>query len=339
MRLHRETLRISSLIALAAGLGACDQPSPTCNIARGLFSAKYTLVPGTVTGTGDCGSLAGEELWVAAYTQPKGNSTAPDPKKLSIGIISSTQKGFLDRASCSGVENTSTETPHSLGAFASSKPDKDDFCYVPTLTPTQVTVGEAAAAEGGQCDGCNPPLPIEPAHDARYEWSNVRVYVTAAANGTQFSADLKYAVDGCSAQFKVTALYPSVSCAGYPIVDMNPATGDDAGAEDGGLFADAGLGGMDAAVDTDAAIDDASLPGEDDAAAEGDAAEEPGEWVAPDYCGTAPTSNPIPDETLCSQDAPMTGGPSGSNINPEFMVQCDVQQLRCVLSADPPSLR
>jgi hypothetical protein len=327
MRAHRETfLRISSLVAVSAGLVACDQPSPKCNIARGLFSAHYTLVPGSVTGSGDCGSLSGEELWVAAYTQPKPGSTTPDSSNLQIGIISATQQDIRSRAECSGVASTSSETPYAIGAFASSKPDRDDFCHVPVLTPSQVTVPEQ---ESCQPDECFPPLDPEPAHDARYEWSNVRVYVTAAANGTQFSADLKYSLDGCSAQFKVTALYPSVSCAGFPVVDMNPATGDDAG-QDSGLFADGGLGGMDAEVDPDATTGEDSSVEEDS-----------GEFVPPEGCDPLQPAGPDPivDETLCSQDAPMTGGPSGSNINPDFMVQCDPQQLRCVLSADPPSLR
>ncbi|HEX5658729.1 MAG TPA: hypothetical protein VFX59_16130 [Polyangiales bacterium] len=321
MRAHRETfLRFSSLVVLTAGLVACDQPSPKCNIARGLFSARYTLVPGSVTGTGTCGELLGEELWVAAYNQRKPGSTNPDPDHIQVGIISTTTQDIKSRAECSGVASTASETPYALGSFASSKPDSDDFCHVPTLTPSQVTVAEAEAAD---CDPCQPTFPTEPAHDVRYEWSNVRVFVTAGANGTQFAADLKRSIDGCSAQFKVTALYPSVSCAGYPVVDMNPATGDDAGLEDGGPVADAGLGGMDAEVDTDATI------GEEDA----------GEFVPGPDCPAPPPPNPIPDETLCSQDAPITGGPSGTNINPEFMVQCDQQQLRCVLSSDPPSLR
>jgi hypothetical protein len=318
-------LRISSMAALAAGLAACDQPSPKCNIARGLFSARYTLVPGSVTGTGDCGSLPGEELWVQGFTQPKPGSSAPDPDNIKVGIISTTVNDIKSRAECSGVTSTSAETAYALGSFVSSKPDRDDFCQVPVLTPSQVTVAEAEAAD---CDECQPTFPVEPAHDVRDEWSNVRVYVTAGANGTQFSADLKRTIDGCTAQFKVTALYPSVACAGYPIVEMNPATGDDAGAEDGGLFGDAGLGGMDGSVESDAETpDDDSSVGE-----------EPGEFVPPDYCPGASPPNPFPDQTLCSQSAPITGGPSGTNINPDFMVQCDPQQLRCVLSGDPPSL-
>ncbi len=339
MRLHRETLlRISSLALLAAGVTACDQPQPKCNIARGSFSARYRLVEGTIGGGSECEAtmraLAGEELWVEAYTQAKPGTSRPDSNHLKIGILSTTQQGIITRAGCSDVTSTSTETPYALGAFVSAKPDNDDFCYVPVLTTSQVTVPEQ---ESAQCDPCQPPLPAEPAHDARYEWSNVRVYVTAAANGTQFGADLKYAVDGCSAQFKVSALYPSVSCAGLASTTTNPATGDDAGGEDGGLVADAGAGGMDATLEGDAALGaDSDVPA-DDGSVETDA----GEFVPPDDCDppAPPSPDPVADESLCSQSAPITGGASGSNINPDFMVQCDPQQLRCVLSGDPPSLR
>ena len=52
----------------------------------------------------------------------------------------------------------------------------------------------------------------QPATSVKYEWSNVRVYDTAAATGTQFTADLAYTQDGCTAQYHVFAVYPAVSC-------------------------------------------------------------------------------------------------------------------------------
>ena len=50
-----------------------------------------------------------------------------------------------------------------------------------------------------------PPLPAEPAVSIRYEFSNVRVYTTASAIGTQLSADLTYTKDGCTATYRVAA--------------------------------------------------------------------------------------------------------------------------------------
>lgn len=325
-------IRVSSLLALGAGLVACDQPSPKCGIARGTFSARYTLVAGSKLGEGDCDSLLGDELAVQAYNQKRSNSAYADPNHVQIGIQPSSLTNAVARAQTCGMDNMPGLAPYSLGAFKSSKPDKDDFCDVPTLTPSRVALPEQ---DGCSFDDCQPPLSPEPAADYTYEWSNVHVYVTAGANGTQFSADLKYTKDGCSAQYKVVALYPSVSCAAPSSTGMSPATGDDASTNEGGGASDAGLGGMDGSVgsiDGDATItSDAGVGAEDDAS---------GEWVKPDGCDPDPEPvDYVPSDFLCSQDAPITGGPSGTNINPDFMVQCDAQQLRCVLSGDPPSLR
>jgi hypothetical protein len=337
MRVHRETLlRTSTAVLLAVGLGACDQPRAKCNIARGIFSARYTLVAGTVTGGSSCetqlAALAGEELYVQGYSQRKSGTNYPDSDNLRVGIISSTQQGILSRAECSGVASTAGDTSYAIGGFSSSKPDDNDFCHVPTLTASQVTV---TAQDSCQPDPCQPALAPEPAHDARYEWSNVRVYVTAAANGTQFGADLKYTMDGCSAQYKVVAIYPSVSCAGFPSTVLNPATGDDAGSNEADPRADAGLGGMDGATEP---APDAAAGSDASEHVEGDA----GGFVPPADCDPPAPAAPAPiaDDKLCSPDAPLSpDGPTGSNINPAFMVQCDSQLLRCVLSGDPPSLR
>ena len=53
---------------------------------------------------------------------------------------------------------------------------------------------------------------MKPAMKVGYEWSNVSFYVSARLIGTQFSADLKYTLNGCTANYKVVGLYPGVSC-------------------------------------------------------------------------------------------------------------------------------
>ncbi len=76
--------------------------------------------------------------------------------------------------------------------------------------------------------------PAVPATSIKYEWSNVRFYVTPAAPGTQLVGDLTYTKDGCVATYHVTAVYPSVSCQqlnadGDPVFDMagNPVLAPD----------------------------------------------------------------------------------------------------------------
>ena len=62
----------------------------------------------------------------------------------------------------------------------------------------------------------------QPATDVTYTWSNVRVYVTAAANGTELSGTLKVEQDGCTAEYAVEGLYPAVSCLVPPPEMMTP---------------------------------------------------------------------------------------------------------------------
>ncbi len=53
----------------------------------------------------------------------------------------------------------------------------------------------------------------------KYEWTDVKVYVTAAAQGTQFSGHLKYTEDACVAEYNVAGVWPSVDCSVEKEVD------------------------------------------------------------------------------------------------------------------------
>jgi hypothetical protein len=278
-------LRVTPLLALCAALGACDQPAPKCTIARGTFSARYTLVRGSKIGRGDCDTLRGDELSVQAYTQQRQDSDYPDPNHVQVGIQASALSQAIERAQACGMDNATGLVPYSLGSFERAAPGADDFCEVPLLTVGRVALPTQDACQPSRCF---PALPREPAVTYAYEWSHVRVYVTAGANGTQLSANLKYTKDGCSAEYRVAAVYPSVSCA----LATDPA-------HDSGV-----------------------------------------NFVKPADCAADPPRfDYVASDALCAQDAPLSEDvATGSNLNPEFMVQCDPEQLRCVLSGDPPSL-
>jgi hypothetical protein len=156
-------------------------------------------------------------------------------------------------------------------------------------------------------------VPHAPAYDVRYEFSNVRVYYTPAAIGTQFAADLTYTADGCTAKYKVAAVTPMVSCG------ASAALGD-AGAADA-MVADGDLADDDAGVAADGGeIGDAGEVM--DAGAVADA----GEACPP----PAPPSGPAePDDSLCVN----------AGINPDFAVACDPVAMMCALEKDVPSLR
>jgi hypothetical protein len=70
--------------------------------------------------------------------------------------------------------------------------------------------------------------PAQPPLDIKYEFSNVQVYVSASDYGTQLAADLTYTHDGCSAKYRVRAVYPAVPCG--VSADPGGTADDDAGA-------------------------------------------------------------------------------------------------------------
>lgn len=292
-----------TVLAASCLLPACDQPAPKCTVARGYFSATYTLV----SGEGECAELIGEVLGVQAYNaQQSASDKAPDYDHSSIGIQPQAITDLLG----SGrelLEPDGTDQPYALGNFASAEP-KSDFCAAPTLSVAQLRLAEVPE----ETEIC-PPLPAEPAVDIRYEFSNVRVYTTAAAIGTQLSADLTYTKDGCTATYRVAAVYPSVSCEVPPAEEEAPPEEVP----------------VEVPVEEPVEEPDDAGVGEADACVVEELPEEP-----------APAPEPVLDEKLCEAEPNAAEGrPVGSGINPDFAIRCDPDLRLCVLKEEPPSLR
>jgi len=307
-----QTGRLTPWGALSVGLLAlgCSQPEPRCSIARGDFAATYTLL----SSTGPCEPLRGELLSVQAYTARRSVSDPrPDYDKSSMAIQPRSLTALLEPAR--GAEN-GEDKPYAMGAFATSRPASDDFCSVPSLSTARLRLPEGAAP----VYACTSAAP-SPAVDIAYAFSNVRVYTTPGAYGTQFAGDLTYTNGACVAQYRVAALYPAVSCAAPPAPPAPPVEPPDASAAPalGGL--DAGLDGGLAPLEAGSVAPEASAG---DGGCEAPPAEEP----------------PLRDESLCAAlPDPAQGRAFGSGINPDFSVQCDPELLLCVLAAPPPSLR
>jgi hypothetical protein len=147
-------------------------------------------------------------------------------------------------------------------------------------------------------------VPEAPAYDVRYEFSNVRVYYTPAAIGTQFAADLRYTADGCTARYKVAAVTPMVSC------------GVAGPLEDAGFDA--------ASADADLSEDDAGVAADGGDVADAGAAPDAGEACPPPEPPTGPAE---PDDSLCEN----------AGINPDFAVACDPVAMMCALQKEVPS--
>lgn len=307
--MHDRTIALA-VCALAAALAACDQPKPKCNVAHGAFWGQYLLV----SGEGECAMLTGEELDVQSYYAPRSKTDRrPDYENVSIGIQPLTITAALSNAA--GIADPAEDdVPYSLGRITTKEPGKDGFCVAPKLSTAQLHLPEVPEHMPDMCS----VAPAAPAVDVSYAFSNVRVYYTPAAIGTQFTADLTYRQGDCTARYKVVAVYPMVSCgAPTPLEDAGASDAMVSGGSDA-ASADAAAATSDAAVDLDAATSDAG-----DAAA-GDAGA--GEACPPPE---PPTGPPQPDDSLCD----------GAGINPDFAVKCDRDSMMCVLAKAAPSLK
>jgi hypothetical protein len=283
-------------LLLAGSLTACEQPAPKCNVAHGAFWAQYKLV----SGDGECAMLSGEELDVQSYYAPRSSDDErPDYDKASIAIQPFSITAAIGNAA--GIaEPAADDVAYAIGRFVTTEPQSDGFCVAPMLATAQLHLPDVAAHDVDMCT----TAPAAPAIDVSYEFSNVRVYFTPAAIGTQFTADLTYTQAGCIAKYTVAAVYPMLSC--------GRATTDPTSVDD-----DAGV--LDAAASD---IDASSIVAEVDAATPADAGE-------PCPAPEPPAGPPVADDSLCE----------GGGINPDFAVKCDPAAMMCVLAKNAPSLK
>jgi hypothetical protein len=208
-------------VAAAAGMASCSQPKIECQVALAVYSpyaARYTLKSQP---SAECmqyvqpGDLIGMEF----YHPPSADGTTYDPNKTTIAV----QADHLgSEVSNRGLDTAAGHAPYAQGAFSASQPDANDFCTVPSFTSAAQQDFPAVPGTGGTGGGGTGMPPLD-ADSVKYEWSNLKVYVTAAAQGTQFSADLNYTENGCTIQYSVIGLWPAISCGGTD--DMGNPTG------------------------------------------------------------------------------------------------------------------
>jgi hypothetical protein len=319
------------ILALGAGalLSSCsDQPKVRC-ATRGQYAAKYTLV----TGTGDCAGLKGDMLGVATYNGSNADNT-PNWDDATIGI----QPYSLAALTNGAPPTMAGDSLFALGHFATAEPGDNSVCEVPVLSVAEVHVPAIT-------DATTDPMTMvvtcpAPAQDVKYAWSNVRAVVSAAVLGTQFSADLTYTANGCTATYRVWAVSPPVSCAAPP----PPPPPDDAGSDDATpAEADAGDDAtLVAEAGGEAAASDAGTSGGGSSDASGAATDaEPQEGGLPPVCTMPPAATPAPmlDITLCSPFPDLSKNrPLGSGLNPDLFpgsITCDPDTTLCVLTRDP----
>jgi hypothetical protein len=177
-------------VALAVFAASCaSQPDPQCSVGRasidgstGSHAVVYTLKDGQ-DATRACAKLTSGKVGLQKF-YPDGPN-----RRGTLGMRVDTAGELLaDESSRVTVNNA-----NALGEFSANAPAADGFCQVPSLSLAEVVLEM-------------------PAQRLAWEWSNVRVYNTAAIPGTQFAAELKYTEDDCTAEYTVKGIWPVVSC-------------------------------------------------------------------------------------------------------------------------------
>jgi hypothetical protein len=319
--LTKGTLVTAAVGALIASTYGCDQPKPKCAAGRGAFVAVYK----NVSGPADCAKLKGETLGFSTYNATGPNEGKPNLDIASIAIQSENLGVLVDTAESAGsVDKDPTHKPYGLGFFSTAEP-QGDFCTVPTLTVATQSIPEVAADPANEIEA-------SPATTVSYAWSNVKLYVTAAALGTQFTADLTLTTDGVACGYQVLGMYQFVSCSKdnpadptsplpderdcSPDADESPSVTCTNNAE---CFSNVCEQGLCRCTDSagccaDKDVQKCELSGNTCAAA-------PAEVLGAKTCHDAPR-------------------PTGSGINPDFPTKCDPDLLACVLTKDTiPALK
>lgn len=200
-------------IGTVAFTASCTQPLLNCSSAFGTYAAEYTLTQGDPASP--CGQLVGDVLGMTTYYQEGGKNGTPDYENANVAIRPQSLGIMIDYAEARGVidGNVVFYQANAIGSFTAGFPDEDTFCRVDEFEASQVSLPNIDALPD---DPATPDVdetqPAQAAIDVAYQWSNARFVVSADAQGSQFEADLEYTQDGCTANYHVVGVYPSVAC-------------------------------------------------------------------------------------------------------------------------------
>lgn len=195
-------------------LGCVEQPELECKLPRGPFSARYELVEGTA----ECAAaqkLPNELVGVEQYYPVKDGKQ--DLSRPSVAIQGEKiGNPIADRAQSYGILDENQKA-YGYGEFASSKPS-GDFCTVPTLSVAAIDFPEIPATPAM---GETLADPGRPAVSMQYQWSNVRFLMTDEIPGQAFDADLTVTADGCTATYRVNAMFYNRPFLAGPLCRLN----------------------------------------------------------------------------------------------------------------------
>lgn len=217
-------------LASSASIVACSQAPVQCRIGAAGSGIAYAVKYYPVGTPGAACAAPGDEIGFDTY-HPKGPGEEglqqPDFTVPSIVAFQNSSMGSLiadrsDQGSEDPVgkgdqnEETGAHIPpqhpaYVLGKFSTVEP-VDEFCSIADPKPAEQVFPKVEAVPPDPNDPDDMGSPEVPAMSVKYEWSDVKVYVTPSAQGTQFSGHLKYTQDTCSAEYNVAGVWPSIFC-------------------------------------------------------------------------------------------------------------------------------
>lgn len=201
---HRNLSAVVATVIGGAGLAGCSQDGVRCGTAHGDFAVKLVVK----ANPNSCDVSAGGIYGLTTYYYPDPDNR-PDYNHASLAIQADELGAVVDDAEARlGELPDPANKPYAKGDFDSARPAADDLCSVSTLVAAKQNI---PALDADETDP-EAPIPAEPAKTFEYAWSNFKVLVTAAANGTQFISDLSITKDGCAVQYEAWGLYPAVYC-------------------------------------------------------------------------------------------------------------------------------
>ncbi|MCA9690072.1 MAG: hypothetical protein R3A51_13335 [Nannocystaceae bacterium] len=202
---------LATLTTVVASMPGCAQPLVNCSSAHGAYAATFELTSGDASSA--CGQLVGDVIGMQTYFTEGGVNGTPMYDKAKVAIRAESMGLLIERAALADIADTTDgHTANALGDFTAGYPAEDEFCEIPEFSAAEISLPEIPEIPDDPETEEDDTVPAQPATSVRYEWRNARILVSANAQGTQFSADLTYTQDGCTAEYHVVGVYPAVGC-------------------------------------------------------------------------------------------------------------------------------
>lgn len=213
------------MAAFAVLLVGCDQPKVRCVTTAGGYG--YAMRYAVKSSSGTCAEQPGDVAGLKSYNPSQSNpQDGPDIDKLNLAMQPSYLGYYAQVANDFGVVDPDPNHKwYAFGGFAAVEPDGSDFCSVPSMVAAEQNIPEVAYDDDGDGLFDGPDDYYQPPISLKYAFSNVQIYTTAAAPGTQFTADLSLTEDGCTVDYSVLAMWPNIYCQKLDVF-VDPDTGE-----------------------------------------------------------------------------------------------------------------